>query len=109
MVFGTLYMTDTVQITPITLGTTYGKETAAAAFNTIARVENESRLIRNNSGDQVRSEVLIMLPAGTDIKFDYNVKVLTRYGVAVTQNETYKVKRVDERGNFFGSHIEAFA
>ena len=54
--FGSIFMTDKVRITPITKDPTFGTMSAGTSFISPARVEDSSKLIPDATGKEVKTK-----------------------------------------------------
>jgi hypothetical protein len=105
-----VYFRDKVEITPITRNAKFRTETEGVKITAKAYYEDETKISRNNFGEQINQQAFLFLPTGTSIfKGDY-VRLTELRGTTILLTSDLgrlrKVAKVFPVGSFKTSHLE---
>ena len=106
--FGSIFMTDEVRITPITKDPTFGTLSAGTAFTTPARVEDSSKLVPDATGKEVKTKMLIFIPADVSLKSEDFISVTKKNGIVITDDPDHEIISISREGGFSVSHQEVY-
>ena len=103
-----IYFTDLVQITPVTVDPAFGTIVEGTPFASKAYIEADSSIKYGANGEPIDPEVWVFLPAGTNIDRDYYIQITSLHGSAPVgfDAQKFKVKRIHTSGGFNASHLE---
>jgi len=99
---------DIAEITPVTLSDTYHEETEGTAFQSIACVEEDSKLQYGTNGEPIEPAITILFPAKIEVhKGDY-VRLIKLHGRTPTTDEAIRrrAKIAARIGGSRESHVE---
>ena len=101
-------MTDKVSFTSVTADQSSGAITPAAAVTVSCRIEDTNKTFKNDQGEIIEANSLIMWPSNVSIKKGDKVKITEIMGVTKTGEVDYKVEEVMPAGGFMVSHLEVY-
>jgi hypothetical protein len=100
-----VYFTDEIEITNITVDATFRSETEGTPFLQEAYVEDEDKVRYDNTGQPLRSAKTIFVPYDTVISEGSLVRITKILGQTVSEKQN-KVSAVNRKGMFKGDHLE---
>jgi len=103
-----IYLTDQVQITPITRDANFRNETVGTPFSSDAYVEEDDKITYGSDGQPIKPARKIVLPYETSIQEGDRIKLIKKNGKVVTDKDR-QVKSVSLIGAFDGSHLEVLS
>ncbi|MHA1302140.1 MAG: hypothetical protein ACTSPI_00360 [Candidatus Heimdallarchaeaceae archaeon] len=103
-----IYLTDQVQITPITRDANFRTETAGTPFLSDAYIEEDDKIIYGSDGQPIKPARKIVLPYTTNVQEGDRIKVTRKNGIAVIDKDR-NIKSISQIGAFGGSHLEVLS
>lgn len=101
------YLVDRINI----INTTYdewGTKTESTQTNVKCKIEEQNKVVRNGNGQEQTSDTLIMLPKTANIDYQSRIKIVSRGGIAQTNDRKYSIIKIGLQGGFVASHYEVF-
>lgn len=101
-----IYDTDQIQYYAVTVESTYGVITKAAAVIYDCVIENTNRIITNSKGQQVNPNALILINSTFPGKKGDIIRLYKQFGVLTGDTKDYEIMEVMETGGMMSSHKE---
>lgn len=87
----------------------WGKITQSIGDNQKCRIEDFNQLIKDQQGNEVMPEMLIIYPPGVNIFYDNFIQVKKKMGNDFDQpNKLFSIKKIYKAGGFKNHHIEVY-
>lgn len=86
-----------------------GVPTSSTQTGIKARVEDYNKMIRDEDGQEVMGDMLIMTQSNEDILNGDYIMIKKKYGNAYhLPNKEFSIKKIENAGGFFASHKEIY-
>lgn len=100
-----IYLTDQVQITPITRDANFRNETPGTPFLSDAYVEEDDKITYGANGQPIKPARKIVLSYEISIAEGDRIKITKKNGNAIIDKDR-QVKSISQIGAFGDSHLE---
>lgn len=102
------YMTDKIKLVRQTKDE-WGSITDTTTDEIDARVEDQNRLVMDSNGNEVVSNMLVILDNGISVNYEDKILIVKKFGVAYPYaTQKWKIKSYGQQGGFSGSYIEVY-
>jgi hypothetical protein len=102
------FFTDKIAIVP-TSQDEWGQITESPDVETKARIEDFNDLIKDQNGNEVMANTLVIIPRDQIVKYPYFIKLIEKNRIAYKQPlKKWSIKKIYGAGMFKKHHIEVY-